>query len=49
MLFCRNVYKYEAMKRTFKFVNVSGNAYNDVTVTCIEEDYNVNLSGAAAA
>ena len=37
------------MKRTFKFVNVSGNAYNDVTVTCIEDDYNVNLSGAAAA
>ena len=37
------------MKRTFKFVNVSGNAYNDVTVTCIEDDYNVNISGAAAA
>ena len=37
------------MKRTFKFVNVSGNAYNDVTVTCIEDDYNVNLSGVAAA
>jgi len=39
------------MKRKFKFINVSGNAYNDVTVTvtCIEEDYNVNLSGAAAA
>ena len=37
------------MKRTFKFVNVSGNAYNDVTVTCIEDDYNVNLSGASTA
>ncbi len=37
------------MKQTFKFVNVSGNAYNDVTVTCIKEDYNVNLSRAAAA
>jgi hypothetical protein len=39
------------MRRTFKFVNVSGNAYNDVTVTCIciEEDCNLNLSGAAAA
>ncbi len=37
------------MKHMFKFVNVSGNAYNDITVTCIEEDYNVNLSGAAAA
>ena len=37
------------MKRTFKFVNVSGNAYNDITATCIEEDYNINPSGAAAA
>ena len=37
------------MKQKFKFVNVSGIAYNDVMVTCIEEDYNVNLSGAAAA
>jgi hypothetical protein len=37
------------MKRKFKFVNVSGNAYNDLTVTCIEEDYNDNQSGAAAA
>ena len=37
------------MKQKFKFLNVSGNAYNDVMVTCIEEDYNVNLSGAAAA
>jgi hypothetical protein len=37
------------MKQTLKFVNVSGNAYNDVTVTCIKDDYNVNLSVAAAA
>jgi hypothetical protein len=37
------------MKRTFKFVKVSGNAYNDVTATCIEEDYTINPSGAAAA
>jgi hypothetical protein len=27
------------MKRNFKFVNISGNAYHDVTSTCIEEDY----------
>jgi hypothetical protein len=37
------------MKRTFKFVNVSGNAYNGVTATCIEEDYTINILGAAAA
>ena len=51
---CKELACYSAgmstnMKRTFKFVNVSGNAYNDVMVTCIEDDYNVNLSGAAAA
>ena len=37
------------MKQKFKFVIVSGNAYNNVTVACIEDDYNVNISGAAAA
>ncbi len=37
------------MKQTFKFVNVSGNAYNNVTATCIEEDYTSNPSRAAAA
>ena len=36
------------MKGTFKFVIVSGNTYNDVMVTCTKDDYNVNLSGAAA-
>ena len=37
------------MTRAFKFVNVSGNAYNDVAATCIKEDYTINPSGAAAA
>ena len=37
------------MKQTFKFVNVSSNAYNDVTATCIKEVYTINPSGAAAA
>ncbi len=37
------------MKQKFKFVNVSGNAYNDVTVACVENDYNANISKAAAA
>jgi hypothetical protein len=35
------------MKWNFKFVNISGNAYNDVTGRCLEEDYNENLSVAA--
>jgi hypothetical protein len=35
------------MKRNFKFVNISGNAYNDVTMTCVMEDYNINCAAAA--
>ena len=30
------------MKRNFKFVNISGNAYHNVTAKCFEEDYNIN-------
>ncbi len=37
------------MKRNFKFVNISGTAYNDITGRCLEEDYNVNTTGVAAA
>jgi hypothetical protein len=37
------------MKRNFKFVNVSGNAYNDITARGLEEDYNINVSAAAVA
>ncbi len=37
------------MKRNFKFVNISGNAYHDITTKCIEEDYNANCMAAAAA
>jgi hypothetical protein len=35
------------MKRNFKFVNISGNAYHDVTTKCVEEDYNINYAAAA--
>jgi hypothetical protein len=35
------------MKRNFKFVNIAGNAYHDVTSACIEEDYNLNCAAAA--
>jgi hypothetical protein len=37
------------MKRNFKFVNISGNAYHDITTKCVEEDYNTNCMAAAAA
>jgi hypothetical protein len=35
------------MKRNFKFVNIAGNAYHNVTSTCIEKDYNLNCAAAA--
>jgi hypothetical protein len=35
------------MKRNFKFVNIAGNAYHNVTSNCIEEDYNLNYAAAA--
>ncbi len=38
-----------SMKRRFEFLNISGNAYNHVTATCLEVDYNLNASLAAAA
>jgi hypothetical protein len=37
------------MKQNFKFVIISGTAYNNVTGKCLEEDYNINLSMAAVA
>jgi hypothetical protein len=36
------------MKRNLKFVNVLGNAYHDVTFTCLEMDYNINCVTATA-
>ncbi len=37
------------MKRSFKLINVSSNAYNNVTDRCLEEDYNVNSTVAPTA
>ena len=34
------------MKRNFKFVNISGNAYHDITKKCCEYDYNINCAVA---
>jgi hypothetical protein len=48
-LACYSAGMSSSMKRRFKFVTISGNAYNDVTATCLEADYNVNASLAAAA
>jgi hypothetical protein len=46
-LACYSAGMFSKMKRNFKFVNISGTAYNDVTGKCLEEDYNINLSMAA--
>ncbi len=46
MLLRRDVIVHEM---EFQIVNVSGNAYNIVTVSFLEEDYNINSLDAAAA
>jgi hypothetical protein len=37
----------KSMKQNFKFVNVSGGGYHDVTAQCLELDYNINCAAAA--
>ena len=34
------------MKQTFKFVNIAGGAYHDVTTTMLETEYTVNAAAA---
>ncbi len=48
-LACYSAGMSSKMKQNFKFVNILGTAYNDVTGKCLEEDYNINLSMAAVA
>ena len=48
-LACYSTGMSSRMKQNFKFVNIAGNAYNDVTGRCLEEDYNINLLVAAGA
>ncbi len=46
-LACYSVGMTTNMKRIFKFFNVSGNAYHDITTKCVEEDYNANCAAVA--
>ncbi len=46
-LACYSTGMTKSMKRNFKFVNIAGNAYHDVTSTCIEEGYKINCAAAA--
>ncbi len=48
-LACYSTRMSSKMKQNFKFVNISGTAYNDVTGKCLEENNNINLSMAAVA
>ncbi len=48
-LACYSAGMSSLMKQNFKFINIAGNAYKDVTGKCLEEDYNINLSEAAGA
>ncbi len=48
-LACYSAGMSSKMKQNFKFVNISGTAYNNVTGKCLKEDYNINLSMAAVA
>jgi hypothetical protein len=36
-----------SMKQNFKFVNISGNAYHDVTQNCITNKYDINCAAVA--
>ncbi len=46
-LVCYSVVMTTNMKQNFKFVNILGNAYHDVTTTCVMEKYNINCAAAA--
>jgi hypothetical protein len=35
-----------SMKRNFKFVNVLGAAYHNITAQCIKQDYNISCAAA---
>jgi hypothetical protein len=35
------------MTQNFKFVNISGSAYHDVTQNCMTNEYNINCAAVA--
>ena len=38
-----------SMKRKFDFVNIAGNAFNTITDTLIDKEYEINVSTALTA
>jgi hypothetical protein len=45
-LACYSVGMTTNMKQNFKFVNISRNAYHNVTTKCLEEDYTILLGSS---
>jgi hypothetical protein len=46
-LACYSTGMSTSMKQNFKFVNISGNAYQDMTQKCMTNKYNINCTAAA--
>ena len=46
-LACYSAGMSTSMKRNFKFVNIAGNAYEDITDECTATEYNANCAAAA--
>jgi hypothetical protein len=46
-LACYSTGMSTSMKQNFKFVNISGNAYQDVTQKCMTNEYNINCAAVA--
>ncbi len=46
-LACYSTSMSTSMKPNFKFVNISGNAYHNVTQNCMTNKYNINCAAAA--
>jgi hypothetical protein len=46
-LACYSTGMSTSMKQNFKFVNISGNGYHDVTQDCITNKYTINSMAAA--
>ena len=46
-LACYSVGMSTSMKRNFKFVNIAGNIYNDITEECVDREYDGVATRAA--
>ncbi len=46
-LACYSVGMSTSMKQNFKFVNIAGNVYNDITERCVELEYEGYATPAA--